>query len=1014
MTGRKSRFGRSPPEEPERIMKKTTLVAALAGTLLAVSILPAPATAQERPTPAGRAAQPDFPAWSEVSEGFKQASTHADGGLYNLWVRERDGQVLAELPRGWANQKHLIAMTVPRGQLFAGLQAGERYVYWKRFDKRIALMEPNLDVRSTGDPESRAAIQHHFTDRVLIDIPIRSMGPNGQPVIDLTNLLVGNASTFYGRLAERANTRLVTVSSAKAFPQNIEISFELPVGPEGRMHTFHYSISNIPERTGYRPREADERVGYFTVSYRDFGKFKHDEVWKRYIRRWHIEKRDPKLRMSPAKEPIVFYVEHTTPPRYRRWVREGVLYWNKAFEQVGILDAIEVYYQDAQTGAHMDKDPEDVRYNFIRWLSNDIGTAIGPSRSHPVTGQILSADIVLTDGWIRHFWHQANEVLPQIAMEGMSPETVAWLEQNPEWDPRVRLTPPEQREQMLHERARRGIMRFGGQALPSDPALASHPELMELADIVGSMKLCMASNAKAMDMALMGLSLDVLGLIEEEWGEPPADTAEPATGDAKEKKDEEKEEDKADTRPRRRPAQAKDETDLLDGIPEWFVGPMLADLVAHEVGHTLGLRHNFKASAAYTLEQINSEEWKGKRPISASVMDYTPVNINMNPERVQGDHHVRMVGPYDMWAIEYGYTLDDPKKVLKRVNEPELAYATDEDANGPDPLARRYDFSAEPREYAEERIKLVNFLRERILDKFVKDGESWSKARRGYHITLNAQTDSLNIMANWLGGSFVNRARKGDPGDRAPIEPVPAEQQRAALRFIIENSFYDHAFGLTPDLLQRMTVDKWLDGGSGSPYAEPTWAVHDRIMGIQASALTWLLNPTTLRRIYDNEFIKGSEVDALTLPELLEEVTLAVWNELDANSDRQYTPRDPMISSLRRSLQREHLERMIDLSMGTGAGASRRPVANLATMQLREMQGKIAKVLERKDNRADAYSRAHLAECKLRIEKALDAQYIYNQASGRGGMFGGFIIGAEGQAPAPTPHVEPRWNDGEH
>ena len=68
-----------------------------------------------------------------------------------------------------------------------------------------------------------------------------------------------------------------------------------------------------------------------------------------------------------------------------------------------------MYYQDKATGAHMDKDPEDVRYNFIRWLSNDIGTAMGPSRTHPMTGQILDADIVLTDGWIRHFWYQSNE-----------------------------------------------------------------------------------------------------------------------------------------------------------------------------------------------------------------------------------------------------------------------------------------------------------------------------------------------------------------------------------------------------------------------------------------------------------------------------------------------------------------------------------------------------------------------------------------------------------------------------
>ena len=89
----------------------------------------------------------------------------------------------------------------------------------------------------------------------------------------------------------------------------------------------------------------------------------------------------------------------------------------------------------------MEKDPEDVRYNFVRWLSNNQGTAIGPSRVHPLTGQILDADIILTDGWIRHFDHQFHELLPQLAMEGMAPETLSWLEDRPQWDPRVSFAP---------------------------------------------------------------------------------------------------------------------------------------------------------------------------------------------------------------------------------------------------------------------------------------------------------------------------------------------------------------------------------------------------------------------------------------------------------------------------------------------------------------------------------------------------------------------------------------------
>ena len=105
----------------------------------------------------------------------------------------------------------------------------------------------------------------------------------------------------------------------------------------GQLRTFHYSISKLPDRTGYKPRVADERIGFFTTSHRDLGKYQTEEKWIRYINRWHLEKADAKLKMSPPKEPIVFYVEHTVPVRYRRFVRDGIEYWNKAFENVGIV-----------------------------------------------------------------------------------------------------------------------------------------------------------------------------------------------------------------------------------------------------------------------------------------------------------------------------------------------------------------------------------------------------------------------------------------------------------------------------------------------------------------------------------------------------------------------------------------------------------------------------------------------------------------------------------------------------
>jgi hypothetical protein len=956
--------------------------------------------------------------WSSLSKGFERVVSTTNGtGFYDVWVNKDTNQMIAELPRGFERQKHFFAMTVSGGEVFAGLQAGDLYVYWKQYgEDRVALVMPEMGIRSTGEQSSKDSVEMLFTDRVLLDVPILGKGPKGQPVIDMDGLLVGQASKFFGGSARGLQTRLMEIAEAKSFPENIEIAYTVP-DATGRKKTYHYSISEIKGTPGYRPRMADERVGYFTTSYRDFGKYDRNEVDTRYINRWHIEKADPKLKMSPPKEPIVFYVEHTVPVRYRRWVRAGTEYWNEAFREIGIDGAIEVRFQDKTTGAHMDKDPEDVRYNFIRWLNNNIATAIGPSRVNPMTGEILDADVVLTDGWIRVFTYRWNDMLGDMAMEGYGPETLAWLERNPRWDPRVRMAAAGEREGIIAERVRRGVVRFGGHpAAAVDTTLLGDDEFDGLYGRVSQvMGRCDAAQGKAMHLASARMHLETLGAIAplmfQDWdgrspevppelvekikeeleknpdlmAMVPPNIREMLEGAGAEEAGEVAEHDGEDGDEGDETAEAVETGDLIDGMPEEFVGPMLAELVAHEVGHCIGLRHNFKGSSAYELSEINSEDFKGETPWSASVMDYNGINIRMPLDDgasgdVQGDYSSIFIGPYDKWVIEYGYTTGDPKKVLERTGEPGLDYATDEDTWGPDPLARRYDLSKYPIDYARNQIALVEQIRSSLLDGFVKDGESWSRVRQGYGISLGQHISAVSMMANWIGGAHVYRDKKGDPNGRTPIEVVDAAKQREALDFVITQTFYDEAFGLTPELLEYMTVDKWWDaGGMGSIFDDPTYDVHDTVLGIQASAMTMLMNPTTLRRVFDNEYIVPSDQDALTLAELMGEVTKAAWGELEDQGRGRYTDRQPMISSMRRNLQREHLERLIDLTVADDTyDAASKPIATLAAMHLRDIHGKVESVEERMGSRVDAYSRAHLQDVSHRIEQALDAQYIRN------------------------------------
>jgi hypothetical protein len=339
------------------------------------------------------------------------------------------------------------------------------------------------------------------------------------------------------------------------------------------------------------------------------------------------------------------------------------------------------------------------------------------------------------------------------------------------------------------------------------------------------------------------------------------------------------------------------------------------------------------------------------------------------------------VGPYDLWAIEYGYTMDDKKlpEILKRVAEPELIYGTDEDTMGPDPLARRYDFSKNPLDFSRSQVNLAKHHREKILEKFVKEGDSWSKARRGYQLTLSLQTRSIGNMANWLGGSFINRDKKGDPNGRKPIEVVPAAAQRDALNFVIDNSFFDDAFGLTPDLLVHLVGDSWRDD-RGSSMSEMAWPVHDQVAAIQASTLSQIINPTVLRRIYDNEVRTPADQDALTLAEVMNIVTGAVWKELGNLNAGNYTDRKPAISSLRRNLQAEYVGRLFDLSRDIrGSNAALKPIANIATMTLVDLKAKLAAA--RDTAGLDTYTKAHLSDLHDRIAHFLDAKYAATGAA---------------------------------
>ena len=169
----------------------------------------------------------EYPPYNKIFEGYKQVISTIDQSpsLFGLFQNSKENQLLAAFPKKYASKKFFIALTVASGEQYAGLQQADMYVYWKQIGKRMVLIQPNIEIRSSGDAESKSSIRRLFTDRVLADVPIVTMHPQWGPVIDLDAFLLGEGAKFFGSSASGLKKHLATVKTARGFPENIEVGF---------------------------------------------------------------------------------------------------------------------------------------------------------------------------------------------------------------------------------------------------------------------------------------------------------------------------------------------------------------------------------------------------------------------------------------------------------------------------------------------------------------------------------------------------------------------------------------------------------------------------------------------------------------------------------------------------------------------------------------------------------------------------------------------------------------------
>ncbi len=406
-----------------------------------------------------------------------------------------------------------------------------------------------------------------------------------------------------------------------------------------------------------------------------------------------------------------------------------------------------------------------------------------------------------------------------------------------------------------------------------------------------------------------------------------------------------------------------------------FVRSALKWIAAHEVGHTLGLRHNFRGSTIHTLEQNRDSTLVGREGMSGSVMDYMPPNIV--PKGVaQGEYFGGVLGAYDFWAIEYAYKPIDAKtpedelpelrKIASRAAEPLLAYATDSEAGfGPtpydmDPLVSRFDLGSDPVQFARSRIALADEVIAGMEAKLVKSGEGYQPLRRAFTSAFGQSGQALRLAAKHVGGVYHYRDHAGDPAGRLPFEPVPGARQREALTLLRKRAFAADAFHYRPDLLNKLALERFDDPFKRGYSAESRFDVpiHQMVLSLQRELLDRVLHPVTMGRILDSE-VKSTA--PFRLSELFGSLQEEIWSETRAGKP---------INSFRRGLQREHLRRMTSLLLrDAGVPEDARTLARYTLTQLQ------APLRAGANNAAlPVETRAHLGESVARIEEALKAQ----------------------------------------